>query len=81
MAQEDVMNVEALDAFLKDLLQLSRLEYDNKAMEHYKDVILKEWDLNRDGLIDKMELKMLLLQQEKLFRVRDRENRFIELNE
>ena len=41
-------------------------DYDSNDIVWMKDAILEQWDLNKDGRIDRHELTMLLLQQGKM---------------
>ena len=41
-------------------------DYDSNDIVWMKDAILEQWDLNKDGRIDRDELTMLLLQQGKM---------------
>ncbi|KAH9491647.1 Calbindin-32, partial [Bulinus truncatus] len=52
---------EELHGFLKDLTELVHDEYDVEDIEEFKDILLNECDLNRDGRIDKDELSMVLI--------------------
>ena len=42
---------------------VSRQEYDSADLDTMQSTILEDCDANRDGYIDKSELKMLILQQ------------------
>ncbi|VDD78516.1 unnamed protein product [Mesocestoides corti] len=46
---------------VKDLLDLAKKNYEAKDLDHFKETLLKQWDENSDGKIDKTELKLLLL--------------------
>lgn len=57
---------EELHGFLKDLMELVQQDYDTEDIEFMRHAILDQWDLNRDGRINKSELSMLLLQQSRM---------------
>ena len=46
--------------------QWRRQDCDSNDIVWMKDAILEQWDLNKDGRIDRHELTMLLLQQGKM---------------
>ncbi|KER20648.1 hypothetical protein T265_10856 [Opisthorchis viverrini] len=50
-----------LSGFLKDLLELIYDDYDENDLIYTKSTILQNWDLNRDGKINKEEMRMLLM--------------------
>ncbi|XP_059150990.1 calbindin-32-like isoform X1 [Physella acuta] len=52
---------EELHGFLKDLMELVQEDYDADDIEEFKDILLRECDLNHDGRIDKDELSMVLV--------------------
>ncbi|XP_055891393.1 calbindin-32-like isoform X2 [Biomphalaria glabrata] len=52
---------EELHGFLKDLMELVQEDYDADDIEEFKDILLRECDLNHDGRIDKDELSMVLI--------------------
>ncbi|KAL3314535.1 Calbindin [Cichlidogyrus casuarinus] len=60
------MSSDELDAFIKDLLDLTREEYDVSKVESLKKKIFLQWDTNQDGFIDLDELRQLFKQQRKL---------------
>ncbi|KAK2140927.1 hypothetical protein LSH36_1204g01006 [Paralvinella palmiformis] len=57
---------EELHGFLKDLMELVQQDYDSDDIAFMRHAILDQWDLNRDGRINKSELSMLLLQQSRM---------------
>ncbi|CAL1535484.1 unnamed protein product [Lymnaea stagnalis] len=52
---------EELHGFLKDLMELVQEDYDADDIEEFKDILLRECDINHDGRIDKDELSMVLV--------------------
>lgn len=54
---------EELQGFLKDLLEFTGEEYDEKRMQEMTEIILGNWDVDHDGKIGKEELRMILLEQ------------------
>lgn len=54
---------EELQGFLKDLLEFTGEEYDEKRMQEMTEIILSNWDVDHDGKIGKEELRMILLEQ------------------
>ncbi|BFZ13234.1 hypothetical protein BsWGS_16273 [Bradybaena similaris] len=52
---------EELHGFLKDLMELVQDDYDADDIEEFKEILLKECDINHDGRIDKDELSMVLV--------------------
>uniref|UniRef100_A0A1I8GSH0 Calbindin-32 n=1 Tax=Macrostomum lignano TaxID=282301 RepID=A0A1I8GSH0_9PLAT len=55
-----------LAGLLKDLLELTGEDYDESKMLYFRDVIMEQWDADKDGRIARDELKMILLQHKRL---------------
>jgi len=55
-----------LEAFLKDLLELTGEDYDEEKIARLRDTLLEQWDMDKDGSIDRSELRLILLQHKKM---------------
>lgn len=50
-----------MDAFVKDMMDLVKKDYNNEDLQQFKQTLLNGCDFNRDKKISKAELKMVLL--------------------